>query len=152
MLRNLERQCLDRHFAQRLREHSALAHTRRIVTAEELHRDRGLDRPIEPHLLEVDVGDTAAHGIDLVLLEDRRVRLTLAVDLDVEDRVQPAPAGQRAAELPLGDGDRDRLAVAVEDARHESLLAEAARLGRAETLALDDDELGAFSGHSGAGV
>ena len=111
-----------------------------------------LDRPVEPHLLQVDVRHAAAHRIDLVLLEDRGVRLALAVDLDVEDRVQAAGAGQRAAELPLRDGDRDRLAAAVEDARHEPLLAQAARLGRAEPLALGDDEFGAFSGHSGGGV
>ena len=152
MLRHLERQRLDRDLAQRLREHAALAHARRVVAAEELHGDRGLDRLVEPHLLQVDVRDAAPHGIDLVLLEDRCVRLSLAVDLDVEDRVQARRTGERAPQLALGDGDRDRLAVAVEDARHEPFLAQAARLGRAEPFALSDDEFGAFSGHSGGGV
>src|SRR5207237_717399 len=51
-----------------------------------------------------------------------------------------------------GVGDGARLAVPVGDARTEPLLAHAARLGRAEPLAIGDDELGAFSGHSGGGV
>ena len=114
--------------------------------------DRGLDRLVEPHFLQVDVRDAAPHGIDLVLLEDRRVRLALAVDLDVEDRVEARGAGERAAELALLDGDRDRLAAAVENARHEALLAQAARLGRAERLALRDEQFRPFSGHSGGGV
>ena len=80
------------------------------------------------------------------------MRLSLAVDLDVEDRVQAGRTGERAPELALGDADRDRLAVAVEDARHEPLLAQAARLGRAEPLALSDHQFRPFSGHSGGGV
>ena len=66
--------------------------------------------------------------------------------------MQAGGAGERAPELALGDGDRDRLAAAVEDARDEALLAQAARLGRAEPVALGDHEFGAFSGHSGGGV
>ena len=118
----------------------------------QLHRDRGVDRLVEPDLLQVDVRDAAAHLVDLVLLEDRRVRLARAVDLDVEDRVEARRAGERAAQLALRDGDRDRLAAAVEHARDEPLLAQAARLARAEPLALGDDQLGALSGHSGGGV
>ena len=118
----------------------------------ELDGDRGLDRPVEPHLLQVDVSHAAPHGIDLVLLEDRRVSLALAVDLDVEDRMQAGRAGERAPELPLCDADRNGLAAAVEDSRHEPFPAQAARLGRAEPLALGDHEFGAFSGHSGGGV
>ena len=152
MLRHLERQRLDRDLAQRLGKDTALAHARRVVPAVKLDGHRSLDRLVEPHLLQVDVRDAAPHGIDLVLLEDRRVRRALAVDLDVEDRVQAGGARERAAQLTLGDADGDRLAVSVEDARNEPLLAQAARLGRAETFALYDDELGAFSGHSGAGV
>ena len=152
MLWDLQRQRFHGHLAQRLREHASLAHARRVVAAVELDGDRGLDGLVEPHLLQVDVRDAAPHGIDLVLLEDRRVRLSLAVDLDVEDRVQAGRTGERAPELALGDGDRHRLAVPVEDARDEPLLAQTARLGRAEPLALNDDESGAFSGHSGGGV
>jgi hypothetical protein len=33
-----------------------------------------------------------------------------------------------------------------------AVLAQAARFGRAETFALRNEEFGAFSGHSGAGV
>ena len=39
------------------------------------------------------------------------MRLADAVDLDVEDGVQAARAGERATELALRDGDRDGLAV-----------------------------------------
>ena len=35
---------------------------------------------------------------------------------------------------------------------NEPLFAQAARLGRTEPLTIRDDEFGAFSGHSGAGV
>jgi hypothetical protein len=91
-------------------------------------------------------------GIDLELLEDRGVRLALAVDLDVEDRVEARRAGERAAQLALGNADRDRLAAAVEDARHEPSLRSTARLGRAEPLALRDHQFRPFSGHSGGGV
>ena len=80
------------------------------------------------------------------------MRLPLAVDLDVEDRVEAGRTGEGAAKLTLGDADRDRLAVAVEDARHQPLLAQTARLGRAALVALGDDEFGALSGHSGGGV
>ncbi len=97
MLRHLERQRLDRDLAQRLREHAALAHAGRVLAAVELDGDRGADGAVEPDLLQVDVRHAAAHGIDLVLLENRRVRLPLAVDLDVEDRVQARRAGERAA-------------------------------------------------------
>ncbi len=96
MLRHLERERLDGDLAQRLREHAALAHARRVLAAEQMNRDGGLDRLVEPHLLQVDMRHAAPHGIDLVLLEDRRVRLPLAVDLDVEDRVEAAGAGERA--------------------------------------------------------
>jgi hypothetical protein len=152
VFRHLERQRLDRDLAQRLREHAALAHAWRVVTAEKLDGHRSLDRPVEPHLLQVDVRDTAPHGIDLVLLEDRRVSLSLAVDLDVEDRVEAGRARQRAPQLALRNGDRHRLAAAVEDARNEALLAQAPRLSRAEPLALGNQEFCAFSGHSGRGV
>jgi hypothetical protein len=151
-LGNLQRQRLDGHLAEWLREDAALAHAGCVLAAQEMDGDRGVDRLVEPDLLQVDVRDAAAHGIDLVLLEDRRVRAALAVDLDVEDRVQAAGARERPAQLALLDADRDRLAGAVEDTRHDSLLTQAARLGRAEPLAVGDDELGAFSGHSGAGV
>jgi hypothetical protein len=42
----------------------------------------------------------------LVLLEDRRVRGLLAYEDDVEDRVQPAAAGEDATKLPFRHADR----------------------------------------------
>ena len=96
--------------------------------------------------------DAAAYGVDLEVLEDRGVRLALAVDLDVEDRVEARGARERAAQLALCDGDSDRIAAPVEDAGNETRLPQAARLGRAEVLALRDEEFCAFSGHTGGGV
>src|SRR5919201_1862954 len=55
-----------------------------------------MDRLVEPHLVEVDVGDVAAQRILLVVLEDRRVRVAVAVEDDVEDGVQSAGAGEHA--------------------------------------------------------
>jgi hypothetical protein len=66
--------------------------------------------------------------------------------------VQAGRTGERAPELALLDADRHRLAVAVENPRHDSFPAQAARLGRAALVALGDEEFGAFSGHSGGGV
>ena len=152
MLGNLERQRLDGDLAQHLRKTPPSRTPGASSPPMEVDGDRSVDRLVEPHLLQVDVRDAAAHGIDLVLLEDRGVRLALAVDLDVEDRVEARGTGERAAQLALGDADRDRLAAAVEDARHEPLLAQAARLGRAEPFALRDEEFCAFSGHTGGGV
>jgi hypothetical protein len=60
-----------------------------------LDGDRSLDRPVEPHLLQVDVRDTAPHGWTWYF-ENRRVRLSFAVDLDVEDRMRPAAPVRRA--------------------------------------------------------
>ena len=94
-----------------------------------------VDRLVEPDLLQVDVRDAAAHLVHLVLLEDRGVRRAAAVDLDVEDRVQAGRAGQRAPELALGDEIATGSPRAVEDAGDEALLAQAARLARAEALA-----------------
>ena len=57
----------------------------------QVQRHRGVDRLVEPHFLQVDVRDHAAHGIQLVLLEHRRMRLA-ALDDDVEHGVQAALA------------------------------------------------------------
>ena len=74
----------------------------------EVHRHRGLDRLVEADLLEVDVGDPALDRILLVLLEHGRVRRLLPLEHDVEDRVQPAAARERTAEVALGHRDRVR--------------------------------------------
>jgi len=111
-----------------------------------------VDRLVEPDLLQVDVRDEAAHLVHLVVLEDRRVRRSLAVDLDVEDRVEAAGARERAAQLALRDADRDRFTPTVENARHEPLLAQASRLRRTEPGALLNRQLCAFACHTGGGV
>ena len=84
--RHLHRQRLDAQLVERLAEHAALDDARRL--ADQLQADRRLDRLVEPHLVQVEVGDPAANGVLLELLDDRRVRRLLALDDDVEDRVQ----------------------------------------------------------------
>ena len=106
MLRHLERQCLDVDLVRHLGEHAALLDTDRV--ADERDDDGGLDRLVEPDLLEVDVRDRAAHLVALVVLEDRRV-LAAAVDGDVQHDVAAGRSGQRGAQLALADGDRDGL-------------------------------------------
>jgi hypothetical protein len=128
VLRNLERERLHVELAQRLREHAALAHARRVIAADEMHGDRGVDGTVEPHLEQVDVRDASPHLVELVLLEDRGVRVACAVDLDVEDGVQARLAGERAAKLAHLHGDRDRLGAPVEHAGDDALLAQAPRL------------------------
>jgi hypothetical protein len=72
----------------------------------------------------------------------------LALEHDVEDRVKAALAGEHPPQLTLGYADRMRLlAAAVEDARDESLAAEAPRIGRAARLALLHLQLDSFACH-----
>src|SRR5690242_9577326 len=106
MLGHLERQRLDAHLAQRLRQDAALAHAGCVVAAVQLDGHGSLDRLVEPYFVEIDMRDASPDGIDLVLLENRRMRLALAVDLDVEDRVQAGGAGERPAKLALRNADR----------------------------------------------
>ena len=125
VLGNLHRQRLDRDLAVDLGEHAALGHADRL--ADQLDHDAGLNRLVEADLLQVDVDDPALDRVLLVLLENRRVGRLLALERDVEDRVQALAARQHAAQLALGDADRvRRLAAAVEDARNQPLLAQAA--------------------------
>ena len=51
------RQRLDVELARDLLQHAALLDARRL--ADELHRDRRVDRLVEPNLVEVDVRDRA---------------------------------------------------------------------------------------------
>ena len=76
--------------------------------ADERDRDRGLDRLVEPHLLEVDVRDRAAHLVALVVLEDRRVRASRRRSRRRARRAMPAGGRQRGPQLALADRDRDR--------------------------------------------
>ena len=97
--------------------------------------------------------DLPADRVDLVVLEDRRVRGLLAREHDVEDRVQPGRAGQDAPELPLGNGDRmGMLSASVEDAGDQPRLAQALGVARASLLALLDLQTNAFAGHTGGEV
>src|SRR5262249_12016430 len=149
VLGDLHRQRFDIDLTLHLRETAALLRTDRL--ADQLDGDARLDRLVEPHLLQVDMRDVPADRVLLIVLEDRRVRRRLALQDDVEDRVQAALASQNTTELALGDADRVRLlAVAVEDAGNEALTAQAARVSRAASLALLDLQLDSFSGHSGA--
>ncbi len=151
MIRDLERQSLDADLAVDLREHAALLHARGLT--DQLDRDLRLDRLVEPHLVQVDVGEPAAGNLLLVVLEHGGMSRLLPVEHDVEDRVRAGIARERAPELALRDAERmRRLAPAVEDAGHEPLVAQAACVGRAATLARLDLELDSFSGHFGAEV
>ena len=109
VLRDLERLRLERDHVERVREDAALLDAGRL--AGQLDRDLRLDRLVEADLEQVDVRDGVANAVALVVLEDRRARLRLALELDVEDRVEAVGAGQRAAELPLLDRERARLVV-----------------------------------------
>ncbi len=100
--------------------------------------------------MQVDVRDAAADLVQLVVLENRRVRGACAVDLDVEDRMQAGGTRQGAPELAFLDGDRDRLAAPVEHAGDEAAAPQTARFAGTEVLARLDDQLCAFSSHSGA--
>ena len=108
-----------------------------------------MDRLVEPNLAQVDVRDRAADRILLILGENRRMHGRLALDDDVEDRVKPRRAGHRRAKLPLGNDDRARVTLPVQNARDEALRAEAPGATRAEILALANFELQPVSRHGG---
>jgi hypothetical protein len=72
----------------------------------------------------------------------------LAVENDVQDRVQTAVAGERAPQVPLGNGDRvRRLAPAVENAGDQPLATQSAGVRRASALTLNDLECDALACH-----
>ncbi len=76
------------------------------------------------------------------------MRRLLAREHDVEDGVQTAGAREDATQIALGDADRVRsLAVAVEDAWDEALLAQASGVGGAASFALPYFQLDPFAGH-----
>ena len=97
--------------------------------------------------------DLPADRIDLVLLEDRRVRRGLPLEDDVEDRVQAVTARQDAPELTLLHADRVGLVPApVQDAWDVALLAQAPRVAGSPLLALLYLETDSFAGHTGGEV
>ena len=151
MIGHLHRQRLDVHLARDLTEHAALLDT--LGLADELDDDLGLDRLVEPHLVQVDVQEPGPRGVELVLLEHRVVRGLLTVEDDVEDRVETVLAGQRAAKLPLLDVERMRRSCR----RRRALPGRARRpqtprLGASARLARLDVQLDALAGHFGRQV
>ena len=147
VLRDFHRERLDVQLALDERDDAALLGA--LGLADELDDDGRLDRLVEPHLAEVDVGDRAAHRILLVLGEDRRMHRLLTLEDDVEDGVQPRLPGHRPAQGALGHRDRARLAVPVEHAGNHALRAQAPRMARATLLALLNLELDSVAGHGG---
>jgi hypothetical protein len=87
VLRDLHGEGLDMELARHVREDSTcVLDTDRLT--DEVHDNRRLDRLVEPHLTEVDVRDGAPDGVALKVGEDRRMHRLLALDDDVEDRVE----------------------------------------------------------------
>ncbi len=148
-LRDLERKRFDVDLARDLRQHATF--DRPGGLADELDHDLRLNRLVQPHFLKIDVGKPARDDVGLVVLEDRGMRRLLSLEDDVEDRVQPAGAGQRLAQLALADGEGMRfLPAAVENSRDHPLPAEPPRGGRADLLALLDLDLDSFTCHGAA--
>src|SRR6188472_2418979 len=135
------RESLELHLAADELNDAALLRARRL--ADELEADRGLDRAVETHLVEVDVGERAADRVALEVLEDGVMGRRLPLDHDVDDRVEPRRAGQRGPKAALVHDDRARVTLPVEDARHQTLLAKAAHAAGAELL---DSALGDLQG------
>ena len=128
-VRDVARQRLDVDLARLLGEHAALDDAGRVVGAEQLEHDRGVDRLVHVHAEEVHVHDLAAHRMALEVLDQHRGGLA-AVDADVEDR---AGVRERVAQDARVDGEVRRLAVAaVDDAGDVARAAQAA--GGARTL------------------
>jgi hypothetical protein len=92
---HFHRERLDEHLAVDLAEDAAFLLARGL--AGELDDDARLDRLVEPHLVQVDVEKPGPRGIQLIVLDDRVMRLLLALENDVEDRVQTVTAGQSLA-------------------------------------------------------
>ena len=84
--------------------------------------------------MEVDVRQRAADRVPLEVLENCVVRGRLALDDDVDDRVEARGARQRGAKLPLLDDDRARMTLPVQHAGNEALLAETADATRADLV------------------
>src|SRR6476620_10685775 len=77
------------------------------------------------------------------------MRCRLPLDHDVDDRVQPRLTRERGPEAALVHDDRARVALAVEDARYQPLLAEAAHAAGADLVgpALRDLESDTIARH-----
>ena len=95
------------------------------------------------------MGQRSADRVPLEVLENRMVRCLLALDHHVDDRMETRGPRQRGAELALLDDDRTGKFPAVEDTRHQPLLAEAADTTRPDLLggALGDGKRDAVARH-----
>ncbi len=92
--------------------------------------------------------EPARDHVLLVVLQDRRVAGLLAVENDVEDRMQSSRAGQRPAQLALVHAERMRvLPASVENAGDQPLPPKPACVGRAALLTLLNLELDPFACH-----
>ena len=145
--RHFHRQRLDVDLARHLRQDAAFLHPGRL--AGEVIGHGGVDRLVEPDFLQVDVGDVAADLSCWYSLSTEEWRLA-AVDHDVEHGIQATAGRQRAAQVALGDRDRDRILAAVENARDQTLPAQAPRLGRAEDGTVLDHQFDALASHGRA--
>ena len=127
-------------------EHAALLDARSGVGADELERDRRLDRLVEPDPQQVDVDRLAADRVADQLLDHDRSR-GFAVDAQIEHRagvLKGKPQGSRI------DLERHRVRpAAVHDPGHVSLAAKAPRGARPGGLAACDGEDACCGGHGG---
>ena len=99
-----------------------------VGLADEVERDLGAHRDVAADADEVDVHELAPGGVALDLAGEREH--VVAVDVEVDQRVGAALAGQDVLQLAGRDGDGDRVvAEAVDDGRDLALPAEAARPG-----------------------
>ncbi len=80
-----------------------------------------LDHLVEPDLVQVDVEQPGTHGIELVLLQHCVMRGLLAVEDDVEDRVEAVLSREDAAKLALLDGERVRRSCRRRRGRRERI-------------------------------
>jgi len=151
VLGDLHRQRLDVDLALHLREDAALLGPGRL--ADELDVHGRLNRLVEADFVQVDVRDVTSQRVLLEVLEDRGMRRLLALEDDIEDRVQAGRAGEHPSQLPLGDADRvGLLPVPVQDAGDEPFAAQPPRVGGASRLALAHFQLDPFAGHTGGEV
>jgi hypothetical protein len=79
------------------------------------------------------------------------LRRLLALDDDVDDRVQPRRAGQHGAQRALLDRDRPRVALAVQHAGDEPLPTQALGVARADAVgpSLAHFQANSVPGHGG---
>jgi predicted unusual protein kinase regulating ubiquinone biosynthesis (AarF/ABC1/UbiB family) len=127
-------------------EHAATLDAGSGIGPFELDRDLGLDRLVEPHLLQVDVLEAAADGVQLLLLDHDRHRFR-PLDLEVEEG---GAFAEDVANVAIGDLEGARLgATAVDDARHEAVAPQATGGSGAELASGGCLELFAGLSHCG---